>query len=485
LTVTINISSQSLKITSGKQAMLEKWSTLQIVPGLIKDGLILEPDIIGKQLKAHFDNERLSRNDVVVSLTGASCIYRMLRLPKIPAKRLREAVERATQKEIHLDLADLYIDWDVIGKQGGETEVFVTGMPRRSIESLLKTLNIAGIKPKKIDLSPLALARAVDKYETVLVNFEPYCYDIAIISGGIPVTLNSVLPRTRGENLDDQVMQLTDELTRTIDFYNLTHKDNLILPGASLILSGSLAAEPAGLEPIQKTLGFSVSILSSETAYPPGFPFDAYSVNLGLVPKKNIFYIRDSKNEKVYRDVDINLLRGRKRALARKHSIRQMLIPAGLALAAFMLTPAFIFVNNSRIQSAALKSDLASTIHLVTQRQIELEQDSELHNKIDAINQDTSRIQREMELVAGKGYLNRLIQVIIEDLPPGAWLSEIVCETRLIAINGQATDRPSVISYARNLENTQKFSSVRIAFLDQNKDKSSLLKVVFEIVVER
>jgi Tfp pilus assembly PilM family ATPase/Tfp pilus assembly protein PilN len=485
LTVTINISSQSLKITAGRNALIEHWGSLPVMPGLIKDGLILEPDTIGKQLKAYFEKERLPRNSVITSLTGASYVYRLLRLPHVPANRLREAIERATQKEIHLDLADLYIDWDVIGECSGETEFFVTGIPRRSIETLLQAFKIADIKLRSVDLSSLALARVADKKETLLVNFEPDCFDIAIITGGIPVTLHSILPKTRDSNLEDKVMQLSDELTRTIDFYNLTHKENLILPGASLVLSGSLAADSTASESLQNILGFSVSTLKSGLAFPPDFPLSTYSVNLGLALKRKASNIIDFTQGEVFRDININLLYGRKRALTRHYSFRQLLVTAGLALAAVFLTPAFLFVNESKVQSAAMKSELATIIHQINQRQIALEQDFELHNVIDSINEDTLKIQGEIELVAGRGELSKMIRTLIDCLPSDAKYSNIECETKQIAIDGLAADRASVISYARALEKSTLFSSVRIALLDEKIDKTASLKVAFQLVVER
>ncbi len=485
MTVTLNISSQSLKITAGRNALIEKWGTLAVAPGLIKDGLILEPDAIGKQLKTYFENEYLQSNNVVVSLSGASYVYRLLRLPHLPPKRLREAIERATQKEVNLDLADLYIDWDIVGDKDGETEVFVTGIPRRSIEALIQALSTAKIKPLRVELSSLALAKAANQFETVLVNLEPECFDIVIISGGIPVTLHSILPRTRGANLEDQIMQFTDELTRTIDFYNLTHKENTITPGASLVLSGSLAVDTASAESIHKVLGYNVFTFKPEVVYPPDFPFMSYSINLGLALKKSVPKIKELVHVKVYQDINIDLLRARKRARTQAIATRHWLVPAGLAIAAIFLIPSVIQVNDSKVQSAVLKSDLAATIHQLNQKQLTLEQDSELHKTVDALNEDTRKIQRDIELVAGKGELNQLLKIITDNLPSGVIFSDIDCGSKQIIINGSAANRTAVISYARTMEKTQKFSSVRIALLKESAGENGASGATFRLTIDR
>lgn len=485
MTVTIVFSSQSLKITTGRDALIEKWGTLQVPPGLIKDGLILDTTVVGKQIKTYFDTEHLPRKEVVVSLTGASYVYRLLRLPHLPAKRLREAIERATQKEINLDLVDLYIDWDIIRDSDGETEVFVTGIPRRSIEALIQTLNIAGIKPLKIGLSSLALARAVDQYETLLVNFDPECFDIAIITGGIPVTLHSILPRNREANLQDQILQLTDELTRTIDFYNLTHKDHMILPGASLVLSGSLAAEPAAADSITKILGYPVNTLKMEIAYPPDFPFSYYSINVGLALKINIPKFKNTSRGQVYRDIDIDLLRARRRTLAHPISIRQILIPTGLALAAILLFPAIININQCKAQSATLQLELAAAVHQLNERQTTLEQESELLKTIAALNEETNNIHSEKEVATGRGDLNQMIKTLTGYLPSGARYSDIACDTKQITVDGLADDRATVISYARALEKSRIFSLVRIGLIDETPVDNNTPDTVFRLIIER
>ena len=485
MTVTINISSQNLKITAGNNGRIEKWASLPVDPGLIKDGLIIEPEVIGHQLNAWFEKERLPRRSVAVGLTGASYVYRLLRLPHLPSSRLREGIERATRKEINLDLSELYIDWDVVGYSGGEMEVFVAGIRRRSIESLVQSLSIAGIKASRVDLSPLALVRAAAQTDTLLVNFEPECFDISIISGGIPVTLHSVLPRNVGANLEDHIRQLTDELTRTVDFYNLTHKESGISQDASLILSGSLATGNQAAEYLNKTLGFTVQALQPVVAFPSDFPFAGYSVNLGLAQPVRSPKIRDISRGGDFRDTDVDLLRARKRYLAPTYSTRQLLVPACLALAAFLLIPVIIDVNQSKMRSAAMRLDLATSVHQLTQSRMALEKDDQLVKIIAALDEDTRKSKRDIELVAGRGDLNQLIAVITSELPSGAIYSGIACETKRIVIDGRAADRAAVISYSRTLEKTQIFTSVRIALIDETQPENASSGADFRLIIER
>jgi type IV pilus assembly protein PilM len=485
LTVAINISNQNIKITSGSAASIEKWCTLPVADGLIKDGLILEPETIGRQVKEYFEKELLQRKNITVSLSGASYVFRRIKLPHLPANRLREAVERATQKEVHLDLADIYIDWDILKDNGSETEVFVIGIHRRTVESVIQALHIAGIKPQRIEMASLSLARAAGCHDCLLVNFEPDCFDIVVVSGGIPVTLHSVLAKTQQTDLQDRITQLSDELTRTIDYYNLSHKEQPILPGSPLILTGSLSVDMTTAESLQKILGMSVSPIKPSIACPDDLPLATYSVNLGLALKKTGATTGDSPGERQYHDIDIDLLRGRQRAKATHISYRQILIPAGLTLAVLLLVPAMLKLNEYKIQSAALQSDLASAIREVNQRQIILEQDAEIQKTIDALNEDTQKTRREIELLAGKGELYPMIEAITGNLPMDASFKKISCDAKKITIDGLAANRSAVILYAHILEKTQKFSSVRISLIDESSEQTDEMQTVFRIVVER
>ncbi len=485
MTVTLNISSQNLKITSGITTPIEKWGTLPVEPGLIKDGLILEPETIGNLLKIYFEKEHLPANEVAVCFSGGSYVYRMLRLPHLPAKRLREAIERATQKEINLDLADLYIDWDIVGDRNGEIEVFVTGIPRRSIEALILALNTAGIKPLRVELATLALARAAGQCKTLLVNLEPNCFDIVIVSAGIPVTMHSITPRSGAASLDDRIMQFTDELTRTINFFNLTHNDNAISQGSTLILAGSLAADPAVAGVIQEVLGYSVVKFNPEWVYPADFPVLTYSINLGLGLNKSILKTKGVSDSKEYRDINIDLLRGRKRTRAHTISKRKWLTPVGLTMAAIFLILMIAQVNESKVQSEVLKAELTSIIRQLNQRQLTLAQDSDLQKTINTLNDDTHRIQRDIELVAGKGELNQLIKVLTENLPDGVVFSDIDCGTKQITVNGMAVNRTGVIAYARALEKSKVFPSVRIALIKDSQGENTALGASFRLILER
>ena len=233
--VTLNISNQNVKLVYSRGNTIEKWETVSFSPGLIKDGQILQPEEFANVIKSLFKNLRLPDTQVVVSIEGTPFIYRILTLPHVKPTMQQEAIERAGQKEINVPLDELYFDWQIISDTGKEIEVFILGAPRGIVDGLVQVMGLAKVRLAAMDLKPLALARMVDLAEALIVNFEKEGSDIIIVSKGIPVTLHTVASKSKNASLEDNLLQLVDELTRTVEFFNLTHKDSPILPETPII----------------------------------------------------------------------------------------------------------------------------------------------------------------------------------------------------------------------------------------------------------
>ncbi len=245
--VTIDISAKDIKLVSFKGNQVEKWGTAPLAPGIVRDGQILEPKVVGAKIDTLFKSLDIPKTSAIATITGLSSTYRIIRLPRLKVSSISEAILRVAKKEIPLPLEEIYFSWRTIGGNEDEVELFLFGVPRNLIDAIVQTFNVAGVRLLSLDLKSLALARVANRPDALVVNFESDSFDIVLIAEGLPTILHSVVPRADGATPEDNVRRLVDELSRTVDFFNSTHASNPIRSTTPLLLNGELASNPSNL----------------------------------------------------------------------------------------------------------------------------------------------------------------------------------------------------------------------------------------------
>ena len=102
--VTLDISAESLKLVSFNGNRVEKWRTAPLSPGMVRDGVILQPQAVGAAIDALFQDLNITKGGVNATVTGLSFIYRMFRLPRVSSALMTEAILRAARERIPLAL---------------------------------------------------------------------------------------------------------------------------------------------------------------------------------------------------------------------------------------------------------------------------------------------------------------------------------------------------------------------------------------------
>ena len=171
--VTLNIGTSTIKLLSVQRGKVDKWGKVPLSPGLVRNGLILQPEAVGEAISDLFKSTNVPRQPVIASLTGISFTYRIISLPRMKPALLREAIPRAARKEMPLPLEELYLSWQAIGSAQDNLDFLILGVPQHPIDTMVQTLALAGVKPLLVDLSPLALARAANRAGAIIVDLEP------------------------------------------------------------------------------------------------------------------------------------------------------------------------------------------------------------------------------------------------------------------------------------------------------------------------
>ncbi len=227
---TLNIETSSARLLSVSGRRVKKWGEVPLPPGSVRDALILDPVGVGSAIDALFKSTGMSRSGVLVSLTGFGSVFRIATLPRLNAKIISEAIQWAARREMPVPLPKLHLSWQVIDTQDTEQRIFLLGTPRSLLDPFYQALRQAGIKPRAIELKPLALARMVNRTEAIIINLEDESTSTTVLLNGIPEVMHTIMVKTEDLLLEDRIQKLTEELTRTVSFYNSAHPEHSLSP---------------------------------------------------------------------------------------------------------------------------------------------------------------------------------------------------------------------------------------------------------------
>lgn len=464
MNVTLSISATSIRLLSVKGRRVKKWASQPLAAGLVKDGLILQPEAVGAAIDALFKVTGVPRKRVVTSVTGLSFTYRILNLPRMRSALVEEAILRALRKEIPLPLEELYLSWQAISRKRGEVDYFVLGVSRNLVDAVSQTLAEAKIKPYMMDLKPLALARAARRRDALIVALEPDCFDVVLVANGIPTVLRTIAPKGEGATLQDNIRQLTTELSRTVKFYNSSHAENPLSPTTPLLLTGELSTDAATNKLIQKEVGYPVEALVPQLEFLSGFRVDSYTTNIGLALKKKI------TPRKIARLCDINLNILTDRDGARSYSIlTRYILPLALIIATGLLFPLYQVKNQADAETMHLQIELSGANQELRLARLASNEAKQIEGNIAGIAADAQALEQEhQQMLTGGGDFANTLVLVTNALPPQTYFTSMRIGNDEINLVGEADNPFRVIDYATALEAQERFSEVRIVRIGES-----------------
>jgi type IV pilus assembly protein PilM len=284
--VTLNIETDSVRFLTTRGREVEDWGSMPLAPGLVKDGLILEPATVSSIIDELFRSKKLPRNKIIASLSGWRSIFRILSLPKMKRNLINEAIRREAKREFPVPLEELYLTWQALSSRYSEQQFFVLGVPRNLLDAEVQTFRQSGIKPYIMELKPLALARVVNERQAIVINLGSGGNDIIIIVNSMPAIMRTIILRSEAGSPEDRIERLVQEISRTVRFYNNSHRENPLEATTPLFITGELVADAAIAELVQEGVDYPIKPLTPVLKCPADLPLPQYAVNVGLALKQ-------------------------------------------------------------------------------------------------------------------------------------------------------------------------------------------------------
>jgi type IV pilus assembly protein PilM len=432
-----------------------------------------ETELVEK-IKLLFKSNRIRTKKIILGISGLQCLTRPITLPELPRTMLDEAIIREARRVLPVAPEQLYISWQIISASEGKIQAFMVAIPRQIADTLLRMLNQAGYKPYLMDIKPLALARLSKEATAVIVDVQPSEFDIVIMVNGIPQPIRTVPFTQESQSLKERMTTVTDELKRTVQFYNSNNPDNLLQTNDVMYVSGELIEEPELYEPVANELRFKVAPLSSPLKCAKHLDPSHHLANVGLalkvVMKEGRSLLPNFNTLPVpYQPKQVSLN-------------RVIAIPtAAVAIGSIILLGMTIQNATANINETQLKVD--SNIILLEKKQA---QKQDLMQNVASLEQQIAALQANR-----KGYTAALnsfkdagdlidgdLEAVVYNVVNDLSLSNLGRWTKQLNLSGKALSEVEILDYVRKLDATGRFSEITITNISRTTEGEDELPIM-------
>jgi type IV pilus assembly protein PilM len=284
---TLFIRDNSVNIAVFDGLKIAKWATHPLEAELVTQGFIKDEAKVTASIKEMLKENGIHAGKVIAGLSGASTLYRIITLPEIPDALLAEAVKREAKRVLPISLDDVYLSYQAVPSVSrGERRLFISAYPRNTTDAMVRTLRAAGMDPYLMDLAPLALARIPNEPRCLIVSTREHQADIIVVDERLPQLIRVLTLPTEANTMSERLPAISEELNRTVVFYNSSHVEKPLNQAVPVFVSGELAEVPDQWPQLVGRLNFPVSVLPFPIEIPPDFPAYDFIINMGLALKE-------------------------------------------------------------------------------------------------------------------------------------------------------------------------------------------------------
>ena len=457
----------SIKLLVAKGRKAEQWASMPLEHGLVVGGEIVDETKVADKVKELFASIKQyaiagfisGKGKVIVGLSGRDSLYRVISLPVLEKSILAEAVGREAARVLPVPLDQLYLAYQRIPGNENETRLFVAAFPKKPTDVLIKTLRLAGVSPRVLDLAPLALVLSVNETMAIIADARLDSLSIIVIAERVPQVIRSLSLQSEGKTISENMATISEEFSRTVAFYNSSHQQEPIDSNTPVFVSGEMANVPDTWPALVGQLNSKVAVLPSAMQCPEEFPVSDFIVNLGLATKE----LSLEKAHGNYSLVNINVLPAS--ALPKPLNPYRIIVPVvavtGIAGVIFMWN----IWQNTKKDTVSLQSQLTATQNQITSNTKDVAALTEQNRLIqvqiqpilDAANIFTAKVSN---LTAQRALTDSNVHQIIALTPPTVDVASVTYSDTAQTVTGSSPSRDDIFSYAKALSDIGGFNVV-------------------------
>lgn len=465
--VSLYIDDSSLRLMVARGERIKEWAYLPLDKGMVENNLVVRQADLASRIKLLFKTLKVNKKTVSVGMSGLHCLNRIITLPKLPREMLEEAVRREARRVLPLALEQLSLSWQIVGKDGNQTRIFLVAIPAATVDAMASVLRAAGIKANFLGIKPLLVAGSCSEATAVVVDVQSGEFDVTILANGVPQTIRTVPFPGSELSLEAKVSSIGAELDRIVSFYNANNQDAVLSDDAPIFASGKLGDGVDLCQAISSGTGRQVQPLRAGLAYPDIFEPAMYLPNIGLT----LHQLR--KSGAGLSPVTLN-------SLPAKYQTRQVsfvnisLVPGAVAAAGAIV---FLVLMNQNV-SAAVSSMSVKAVAVEQALQVGISQKEELkgdikdlENRLQQLNVTRNNYQTALvSIESQRSRTNKDLAAIMNNLPVSVRLSSIKHTGVTLEISGIGRAEEDILAYFTQLDASELFGEIAITSMTKVKD---------------
>jgi type IV pilus assembly protein PilM len=457
--ITITFEDTVIRIAVNQGRAIKNAFSVPVPENMIIDGIVMDTGAMGLLIKDILKANGISENEVTTSVSGNHAIYRVVRLPQLPANMIPDAAGHELAKAIPVPLAEMYTSWQSLSITHDEIILALLAIPRDNIDSVLNTIKAAGLSCRQMDLKPLALSRVTDQLNAVVINIQPRGFDIVIMVEGIPEIVRSLL-FTRNTMTPHEILnEVKEELDRTVTFYNSGKPAITIGNDTPIFISGDFQAIGTEIKAFfSGGPGYQKRDLPHLIEYPQGCSFEEFAVNTGLIFKQ-------LKAEPSLMRVNINVLPVVYQP--RKVPVTKILLWVFIVIAVLILAIVGMNTQQSFVKTGSLKNQLETSQKQISTMQVTKTDYDKYQAELAKAKADVASISKLLEVI--KNQRKDVISdmgVITGSLSGYIKPTSIVCSSGW-TVKGIARNPDAIFEYVHLLQGSGAFNNVVITTMQE------------------
>ncbi len=219
--VGLDIGSRTIKaaelVENKKGVCLSKFGMSDIVPGLIEEGAIKDPEAVADAIRQLFKSYSIKNHNVAISVGGYSVIVKKISVPMASEEQLQDTIQFEAEQYIPFDINDVNLDFQILGESENnpnQMNVLLVAAKQDMINEYVNLVQMAGLEPKVIDVDAFALQNVFE------LNYAVEDENVALIDIGASKTSLNILKGRESVFMRDVSLgcgQINQKISATTD----------------------------------------------------------------------------------------------------------------------------------------------------------------------------------------------------------------------------------------------------------------------------
>ncbi len=273
--VCLDLSRDRLTALEVAEGAVTRWTSRPLVEDALRNGDPMLPGYLAETMHDALAQAGIVARRARIALPDEATVSRQLTLPPMAWRDLARAMRFAAEKHIPFSIERARWAWDVIDRTSEGTVVYLVATWRDVVERYAEIARTAGLEPEVLEPRMLAVARALDQEQALVLDADQRRVHAMLVVTGQPTYVDEVVV---GSVVQDRREALDRLLQRAYRYQSSTNGAAGRL--APVLLAGDLEHADLALPVVGRPVS---DVLNGQLpGIPTGFQPGAYLANLGL-----------------------------------------------------------------------------------------------------------------------------------------------------------------------------------------------------------